>query len=681
MNRVRFSVGTKLMTIFVFFSIIIVVSGLYLFRTMEQFKTNIDENKQKYLPSIALLNDLNSQIKTTNELILIWIYVEINRNTRSKNLLDNLVGYKIPNTLSQINEYEKTWDKEQKIQFAEIKQNLNLLMSEQAEIMQKLENESDYSMEANLSAIKNKFGTNQPLTELGLEVSKKIEILRENFKNEHNANQSELLSMYKNTRTSLYLGAFILVVIAIFMGVLSTQKIIRPIKQIKQVLISLSKGILVDSKIKPQDDEIGDILQAINKLTKGLRETANFSQEIGKGNFTLEFVPLSEKDILGNSLITTKNNLQEAEKERKKNQQKEQQRNWRATGVAKFSDFLRNNSNNLDKFAYILISELVQYLEIQQGGFFLLENENTENSYLELKASYAYEVVATESKKIKPGETLVGQCFLEKESIYITEVPANYLQISSGLGSESPASILLVPMKIEQTVYGIVELASFGLFEKYKIDFVEKICESIASAISVIKNNEHTEKLLEESQILANQLSAQEEEMRQMLEEMQTTQEEMGMQLIEEKEREEKETAKYLSEIKQLKLKLEENIEQINTQNLEFNNLMHSINNSIGMAFLSFDGKYIAVNDKYLSQTESSKKLLLSQNLHFFVRTETKDSENYKLFWENLKQGKIQSATNHYHFNNKDFNFFETFTPIKNEKQEWTKIILMSYVV
>jgi len=680
MSKLRFSVGTKLMTIFVFFSIIIIVSGLYLFNTMQQFKVNIDENKQKYLPSIALLNEINSQVKTANELILIWVYVETDRNTHSKNLLDNIVGYKLPELLNKTDEYEKNWTKEQKKHYQKIKHDLNELMNKQLEVMQKLENEVDYQNEQNIVAIKSKFGTNRPLSELGFGVCENINVLRENIKQEHNSKQNELLEIYKDTQTSLYFRAFLLVLIAIFIGILTIRKIIKPIKQIKQVLISLSKGILIDTKLSLQNDEIGDILQAISKLTKGLKETANFSQEIGKGNFTLEFIPLSEKDILGNSLITTKNNLLKAEQERRKNEEKEQQRNWRATGVAKFSDYLRNNSNNLDKFAYILISELVRYLEIQQGGFFLLETEDSDN-FLDLKASYAYELHETVNKKVKPGETLVGQCFLEKESIYVTEVPPNYLQISSGLGSEIPASILLVPIKLEETVFGVIELASFGTFQNYKIDFVEKICESIASTISVIKNNEHTEKLLEESQILANQLSAQEEEMRQTLEEMQATQEEMSMQQMEEKEKDDKEKNNYLSEIKRLKRKVEDNDEIINNQNIKFQNIQQSINNSIGMAYLTFDGEFLDLNDKYLTQTELTKEQVVGQNMRNFLSKEISESEAYSIFWENLKQGNIQSAKHHYFFGNKEIWLYETFTPVKNEKQEWIQIILVSYNV
>jgi len=270
----------------------------------------------------------------------------------------------------------------------------------------------------------------------------------------------------------------------------------------------------------------------------------------------------------------------------------------------------------------------------------------------------------------------IGGAYIDSYTTQVVVEP-----ITAVVTTNDAEGTLLDKFSAVATVFGVIELASFGTFQNYKIDFVEKICESIASTISVIKNNEHTEKLLEESQILANQLSAQEEEMRQTLEEMQATQEEMSMQQMEEKEKDDKEKNNYLSELKRLKRKVEDNDEIINNQNIKFQNIQQSINNSIGMAYLTFDGEFIDLNDKYLTQTELTKEQVVGQNMRNFLSKEISESEAYSIFWENLKQGNIQSAKHHYFFGNKEIWLYETFTPVKNEKQEWIQIILVSYNV
>jgi PAS domain S-box-containing protein len=107
------------------------------------------------------------------------------------------------------------------------------------------------------------------------------------------------------------------------------------------------------------------------------------------------------------------------------------------------------------------------------------------------------------------------------------DVPQNYIHIRSGLGGANPENIFIVPLMVNQDVFGIIELASFNRFRKVEMEFIEKAAESIASTISSVKITENTRKLLEASQMAAEQLKSQEEEMRQNMEELAATQEEM----------------------------------------------------------------------------------------------------------------------------------------------------------
>ncbi|MFO8067513.1 MAG: GAF domain-containing protein [Bacteroidales bacterium] len=290
---------------------------------------------------------------------------------------------------------------------------------------------------------------------------------------------------------------------------------------------TLSTGVFPDYMHLKRKDEIGAIANSVNKLIDGLKKTAEFAVEIGKGNYDFDYKPLSENDVLGNSLIETKNNLKEAKEEERIRKIEEEDRNWTAQGLAEFSDILRMDYNNISELAFKIIQKLIKFLDINQGGLFIVNDDDPNDIYLELIACYAYDRQKFVTMKIKPGESLVGACYLERKTSYLKSIPETYTSITSGLGDAGPTSLLLSPLAVNDEIYGVIELASFSEFSKLKIEFVEKIAESIASALSNAKTNEKTKQLLEQSRDQAEQMRVQEEEMKQNMEEMQSTQEEM----------------------------------------------------------------------------------------------------------------------------------------------------------
>ncbi|MFY8036074.1 MAG: GAF domain-containing protein, partial [Cyclobacteriaceae bacterium] len=119
---------------------------------------------------------------------------------------------------------------------------------------------------------------------------------------------------------------------------------------------------------------------------------------------------------------------------------------------------------------------------------------------------------------------------LEGETIYLTDVPSDYVSITSGLGEGTPKAVLIVPLKVRDQIMGILEIATFSVFEKYKIEFIEQISENIATMLSSRKSIELTNQLLAEAREKTEMLTQQEEEMRQSSEELLATQEEMTRQ-------------------------------------------------------------------------------------------------------------------------------------------------------
>ncbi|MDX9845810.1 MAG: GAF domain-containing protein [Tenuifilaceae bacterium] len=453
--------------------------------------------------------------------------------------------------------------------------------------------------------------------------------------------QQEAKSITQNALIISIIGIIILAVIVWLMAFTIT----KPLIKAKYILGEMAKG-RIDSKNKillTTGDEIEDISQSINTLIDGLSVTSEFAREIGKGNLNQQYSKLSDGDILGESLLDMQKSLLHAQEMENLRKIEDDKISWATSGMAKFAEILRQNNDNIEEFSYQLISNLAKYVNANVAALFLFNDENTKDLHFELVASYAYERRKFIDKRIELGEGLVGRCAQEKETIFMTELPDDYIKISSGLGYDNPNSLLIVPLKLNEVVYGVLELASLELFEKYIIDFVEKIGESIAATISTVKINMKTVKLLEESKIKSEELASQEEEMRQNMEELQATQEESA-----------RKTA-------------------------EMESLINALHASSYVIEYDTKGTVTSVNDAYLKLTNQTADQLIGTHHSDNLLMDEKQLKEYKIFWDNLRNGIIKKEKSQLKLGEKVYTFIETYSPIYDENRKVVKVLKIAH--
>ena len=261
---------------------------------------------------------------------------------------------------------------------------------------------------------------------------------------------------------------------------------------------------------------------------------------------------------------------------------------------------------------------------------------------MSIKACYAWDRKKYIDQKIHIGEGLAGQAWQEREMIYITDVPQNYVRITSGLGEANPSSILIVPLKINDQIFGVVELASFSLFKDFEIAFVQNIAESIASTISSVKVNAHTQFLLEESQQMTEQMRAQEEEMRQNMEELHATQEEMQRG-------------------------------QMNTEAI-----MEAIESSLLLVEFDPSKRILKVNTNFVKQSGYSHDELAGQL--YSKLTNSQDQQAHDELWNDLDAGKKVKGDYHYSTKSgKALTIHAYYSPVQDKSGVVTRIIMLGY--
>ncbi|SFC16588.1 GAF domain-containing protein [Flexibacter flexilis DSM 6793] len=347
------------------------------------------------------------------------------------------------------------------------------------------------------------------------------------------------------------------------------KQLLQPLTLIEEAADQISKGNLNSTIEYSAQNEIGKVSLAINNLAANLRNAAEFVKKIGDGNLDTRLSEEKENNLRENSLSGALVAMREQMKTVAEN---ERQRNWTTEGLAKFVDIFRHNTENLNEFSFNIISNIIHYVKANQGGIFLVNDDNEQDKHLQLMASYAFGRQKHNEQRIEFGEGLTGQCYLEKQSIFITEIPEEFVRITSGLGGGNPRCLLFVPLKLEDKVLGVIELASFQVLKPFEIAFLEKLAENIASTLASVKINQHTKRLLEESQEMTEHMRAQEEEMRQNVEELEATQEEMARKeselrrLFEDSQRAEEESKRKNEE-------MQENIEAMRAAQLDMSRL------------------------------------------------------------------------------------------------------------
>ena len=311
----------------------------------------------------------------------------------------------------------------------------------------------------------------------------------------------------------------------------------KPLQNLIKKSQKIEKGEIeiLDDRVKNKNLQRVD--HSLSLLTSSIQNALSFISNLEKGDYETEYQNLEEKfdDKLASSLVNLRDKLKDIAKQDKI-------RNWATEGLAKFVDILRSvGEEGLDSLADRILSNLVKYVNANQGQLFMFNDDNPDEPTLELIAFYAYERKKYNKIYIDTDSGLIGQAFREKDTIHLKEVPQDFVLVTSGLGESTPSNVLIVPLKVNEDVFGIIEIASFNEFQPYEIEFIEKLGESIASTISTARLNERTRKLLEDSRQQSEELRAQEEEMRQNMEELEATQEEL-------KRREEE----YMARIKEL---------------------------------------------------------------------------------------------------------------------------------
>lgn len=679
-EKISFKISVKL-AIGIGISLLVVLGSYAIIYQMLIKNEKIAEYSGKNIvPSLTQLNRLSLAILESKYLTKSWVLDEQYDNTPKKRKLRQITDTTYLELKKDLVSLSSSWEKTQKQSLYKALNLADDLILQEKEIMQKLniwEKYDDPYFELKYTPIVQEGNSLMSQADSVVVLIRTIALEKERSLLDTN---SQMDSSFSEFRSRVLLSGVFLVIIIVFIGFVLGRSLLNPINYLKKLVAQMGTGELPTKTVKLGNDETGQMGLALNDLIKGLREKASFAGDIEKGNFDSEFIPISKQDILGNSLVRMRDSLVQASKEAEIRRVENQERSWAAQGIAEFNEIIREHNETLEDFTSVTISKLTKYLDSQVGGLYILNNEDKNDVFLELSAFYAYDRQRFIDKKIQLGENLVGQSVLEKDTIFMTDIPRDYVQISSGLGKDAPKSLLIVPLKLNEEIYGVFELASFNVFEPYQIEFVEKTGEIIASTIANIKINLKTSQLLEDSKEKSEKLAIQEEESRKSIDKLQIT-------LNEKNEKEELQDSKFKkieeefrNQLQRSENKLDQSIKYVEEQRLENEIIMKVLDNSVGFVELNGLGEIVMANKLFLRTVKMSLIDLTGKKISDFVAKTELVKPEYILFMKNVYDGVAGKITSNYVFAGINISFLENYTPIKDKNNKVYKIIITSYL-
>jgi PAS domain-containing protein len=449
---------------------------------------------------------------------------------------------------------------------------------------------------------------------------------------------------YENETKQANLYILLIISISLIAIILFVVLTYLKIKRVEKKHIQYIQKIISDYHHNEVDyEEDLRIENAFSYLFDYDKDIYSYIKALADGSLSKDFLFAGTKNKTVKSLIKLKERLEISLKNEQKREKEEELNRKLEKGRNEITELLRYVTD-INELSFSILKNSAEFLNIQQGGMFVLDNTNPEEPVMEMIASYAYDKKKFASKRIPLDDGLVGRAYLERQNIYLTEIPENYTLIESGFGNMEPKSLLIVPLIFNNDVQAVIELASIYEIEDYKIKFIESIGESIASTISNLKQTNQTNELLQQTQKQSKEI----EEQRKTLEEKINTHRKQNRNL--------------------------------DKEILQLIEIIESIKSITYMVEYDLKGFIVDASRKTLEVLDAQRGDLITKHHKHLVVDKNYD-KTYENFWDELQNNKAQYITEKVLLKDKEVKLSQSYVPIRNTRRKIYRILSVGSII
>jgi HAMP domain-containing protein/signal transduction histidine kinase len=260
-----------------------------------------------------------------------------------------------------------------------------------------------------------------------------------------------------------------------------------------------------------------NVNELAGNLTRQVRAIAGVTSAVAEGDLTRSITVDASGEV-----AELKDNINSMVESLRETTRANRDQDWLKSNLARISGLMQGR-RDLAVVAELVMDELTPLVGAQYGAFFLAE-EATDGGGTELRLISSYGDPGDDRPtRFRLGQSLVGQAARSKRVIAIDDLPGDYVALGSALGRTAAASLVVLPIAVEDQVLGVIELASMHQFTPVHRAFLEQLMETVGVNVNTIVANARTDELLGESQRLAAELQARSGELQVRQEQLQTS--------------------------------------------------------------------------------------------------------------------------------------------------------------
>ncbi len=447
---------------------------------------------------------------------------------------------------------------------------------------------------------------------------------------------NDLKKDFRNLKIALFLAVLLSSIAFSLALFLLSNYFNKKISTINSILKDISKGIILEYSL--QNSKNKEQLQPILLLSNNLNKLKEFSEHLKNQDFSFKYKKWSDNDIIGDNLIELNKNLFAEQQNALKKTEEQDKLIWLNKGLSKFIEILKYQVIEIKELAYKITSQIVEYINANEGGFFIVEKDKNGQKYINLLAAYAMHKEKLLKRRIEFGEGLIGRVAIEKKLLFLTEIPDSYYKISTALGEGKPKSIVIIPMLFNDEIIGIIELSSLSVFTKLQLEFLERISENISANLAMWRASQQTTTLLKESQ---EQAKIQQEQQKTL--------------------------EKHLKELE----KLREDSEQ---REIELNSIIKAVDTSALLVEYDTNGNILSANNRFLLTLGRDATEVIGKNHKDITSMDSKSNE-YRNFWKELLEGNTKRFIESFDVLDNTIWLSQNYVPIIDKNNKVFKIL------